>query len=135
MATVATAVAGHTGSVRIVGTPVTTVAFVDQWTGTLTTEMYDSSALGDQWLSNTPGRNSLTGTINGSWDVASDPGQTTLNNASFSGATVSLDLYADGNSNGYEGTFLIDSFQTTVPKGGLVTFSANIRSQGQVYFI
>lgn len=131
----ATALAGHNGSVRIVGTPVTTVALVDQWSATLTQAQYDQTSLGDSWTSDVPGLYSMTGTISGQWDVTADAGQTSLHNAILNGATVALDLYVDGSSNGYEGSFHIDSFQTTTPKGGLVTFSANIRNNGQVFFI
>ena len=131
----ATALAGHAGSVRVVGTPVTTVALVDSWQATLTQAMYDQTALGDSWTSDVPGLYSLTGTIAGSWDVASDAGQTSLHNAILNGATVALDLYVDSSSNGYEGTFHVDSFQTSTPNNNKVSFTCNIRNQGQVFFI
>lgn len=131
----ATALAGHSGKVQINGTPASTVALINQWTATLTQAMYDQSALGDNWTSDVPGLYTMTGTIAGDWDVASDAGQTTLHNAILNGATVGLDLYVDNGTNGYEGTFHIDTFQTTTPVNNLVSFSATIRSQGQVFFI
>lgn len=131
----ATALAGHGGAVKTNGTPVTTVALIDQWQGTLTAAQYDQTALGDSWTSDVSGLLTLTGTISGSWDVASDAGQTALHNAILNGTTVGLDLLTDSaNSHGYEGTFRLDSFQTQTPANGKVSFTCNFRSQGQVYF-
>lgn len=131
----ATALAGKGGRVRINGTPTSNVALVDNWTGTLATALQDQSALGDSWTSDVPTLKTLSGTVAGKWDVASDAGQTTLHNAVLNGATVGLNLLADEtNSHGYELTAYIDSFQTTDPVAGLVTFSCNFKSQGQVFF-
>lgn len=132
----ATALAGKGGAVRVNGTPVTTVALIDQWTATLTEAMYDQTALGDNWTSDVAGIYTMTGSVTGKWDVTSDSGQTALHNAILNGATVGLDLLTDSaNGHGYEGTFHIDSFATTTAVNNLVTFTANIRSQGQVFFI
>lgn len=129
----ATALAGKGGSVRINGTPTYTVALIDNWTATLTGAQYDQTSLGDTWTSDVPGLQTATGTIAGKWNVTTDAGQTALHNAVLNGVTVGLNLTVNG-SDGYELTAHIDSFQTTNPVAGLVTFSANFRSQGQVFF-
>lgn len=131
----ATALAGKGGAVQINGTPVSTVALIEQWQATLTNAMHDQSALGDDWTSDVAGLRTMTGTISGKWDVSSDAGQTTLHNAALNGTTVGLDLLVDSaNSHGYELTAYLDSFQTSDPVNNLVTFSCNFRSQGQVFF-
>lgn len=130
----ASAIAGHGGSVKINGTPVTVVALIDNWSGTLTAALYDQTSLGDSWTSDIAGLKTMTGTISGSWDVASDAGQTTLHNAILNGVTAGLDLLVDS-TNGYELTANLDSFVTTVAANAKVTFSCNFRSYGQVFFI
>lgn len=127
------AIAGHAGAVKINGTPVTTVALIDDWTATLTAAQYDQSSLGDNWTSDVPGLKSMTGTIKGKWDVTSDAGQTTLHNAVLNGLQAGLNLLVNS-TDGYELTANIDSFQVDVPVNGLVTFSANFRNYGQVFF-
>lgn len=129
----ATALAGHAGSVIINGTPVTTVALIDNWSATLTAAQYDETSLGDSWTKDVAGLKTMTGTLAGKWDVTSDPGQTTLHNAILNGTTVGLNLTVDG-SNGYDLTANVDSFATTDPVAGLVTFTCNFRSYGQVFF-
>lgn len=129
----ATAIAGKSGAVKINGTPVSTVALVDDWTATLTAAAYDQTSLGDNWTSDVMGLKSMTGTIKGKWDVTSDAGQTSLHNAILNGATVGLNLLTNG-TDGYELTANIDSFQTDDPVNGLVTFSCNFRNFGQVFF-
>jgi hypothetical protein len=66
--------------------------------------------------------------------VTTDAGQTTLHNAVLNGATVGLNLFTNG-TDAYEGTFNIDSFATSDPVNGLVSFTANFRNFGQVFFI
>jgi len=88
----ASAVAGRGGSVKLNGTPVTTVAQVDTWNGTLTEVLLDQTALGDLWTSDVPGLQSFTGSIAGNWAVTGDPGQTTLHNAVLNKVTVGLNL-------------------------------------------
>lgn len=129
----ATALAGRGGSVRINGTPVTTVALVDQWNGTLTEVLLDQTSLGDLWTSDVPGLQTLTGTISGNWQVTGDPGQTTLHNAVLNKTSVGLNLYTNS-TDCYEFTAYLSDFATTVATTGKVTFTANFRSQGQVFF-
>jgi hypothetical protein len=131
---VATALAGKAGSVKINSTPVTTVALINSWNGTLSGAMYDQTSLGDNWTSDVAGLKSFTGSISGQWNVTTDAGQTTLHNAVLNGATVGLNLFTNG-TDAYEGTFNIDSFATTDPVNGLVSFTANFRNFGQVFFI
>lgn len=128
------AIAGKAGAVKINGTPVTTMALVNDWTATLTGAQYDQSSLGDQWTSDIPGLRSMTGTIKGAWDVTSDAGQTTLHNAILNGLQCGLNLLVNA-TDGYELTANVDSFQTDVPVNGLVSFSANFRNFGQVFFL
>ena len=129
----ASAVAGRGGSVRINGTPVTTVAQVDTWNGTLTEALLDQTALGDLWTSDVPGLQSLSGSIAGNWAVTGDPGQTTLHNAVLNKVTVGLNLYVNS-TDCYDLTAYLSDFATSVTVTGKVTFTANFRSQGQVFF-
>ena len=130
----ATSAAGHAGSVKINGTPVTTVALVDDWTSTLTQALGDQTSLGDSWTSDVGLLKTMKGTIKGKWDVTSDAGQTALHNAILGGTTVGLNLFTNS-TDGYELTANVDSFQTDVPVAGLVAFTANFTSFGQVYFL
>lgn len=119
----------------MVGTPATTVALITQWQGTVTLELYDQTALGDIWTSNVAGFRKLAGTIDGSWDVTSDTGQTLLHNAIMNATTLALDLYVDSvNGHGYSCIAYLSQFQTTTPVAGLVKFTCNFENQGQVTF-
>lgn len=129
-----TAIAGRGGSVTINGTPPKTVALIDQWTGTITQDLYDQTSLGDTWTSDVGGFRKLAGKITGKWDVTSDAGQTALHNAILNGATVGLFLSVDG-TNGYEFIANIADFTTTDPVNGLVTIEASFSNFGQVFFI
>ena len=129
----ASAIAGRGGSIKINGTPVTTVAQVDQWSGTLTEVLLDQTALGDLWTSDVPGLQTMTGSLSGNWAVTGDPGQTTLHNAVLNKVTVGLNLL-ENSTDGYELTAYLSDFATTVATTGKVTFTANFRSQGQVFF-
>ena len=129
----ANAIAGRGGAVKLNGTPVTTVAQVDQWSGTLTEVLLDQTALGDSWTSDVPGLQTLTGTISGNWAVTGDPGQTALHNAVLNKTTVGLNLLVNS-TDGYELTAYLSDFATTTATTGKVTFTANFRSQGQVFF-
>lgn len=129
----ASGIAGKGGAVKINGTPVTTVALVDNWTGDLNADLYDQTSLGDDWKSDVPGLKSLTGSISGKWDVTGDAGQTTLHNAILQGITVGLNILTNG-TDGYEFTARLSKFTTTDPVAGLVTFQASFQSQGQVFF-
>lgn len=130
----ATAIAGKGGSVRINGTPVITVALVEQWSGDLNQDLYDQTSLGDTWKSDVAGLKSLTGTIQGKWDITSDTGQTLLHNAILNSTTVGLNLLVDG-TNGYELTANLSKFSTSDPVNGLVTFQCTFQSYGQVFFL
>lgn len=130
----ATALAGRGGAVKINSTPVTTVAQIDTWTATLTEVLLDQTALGDLWTSDVPGLQTLTGSLSGNWAVTGDPGQTTLHNAVLNKVTVGLDLLVNS-TDGYECTAYLSDFATTTATTGKVTFTANFRSQGQVFFI
>lgn len=129
----ASAIAGRGGSVKVNGTPVTTVAQIDQWSGTLTETLLDQTSLGDSWTSDVPGLQTMTGTISGNWAVTGDPGQTTLHNAVLNKVTVGLNLLVNS-TDGYELTAYLSDYATTVATTGKVTFTANFRSQGQVFF-
>jgi hypothetical protein len=129
------AVAGRGGRVKINGTPVTTVSLITQWTGTITEELYDQTALGDDWTSDVPGFRKMVGRLSGSWDVTSDAGQTTLHNAILGRLQVGLNLFTDeANGHGYELTAYIADFVTTVPVNGLVSFECGFQNFGQVFF-
>lgn len=130
----ATGIAGKGGSVRINGTPVTTVALVDTWSADLNQDLYDQTSLGDNWKSDVQGLKQLTGTISGKWDVTSDAGQTALHNAVLNGVTAGLNLLTNG-TDGYELTANLSKFSTSVPVNGLVTFQASFQSFGQVFFL
>jgi predicted secreted protein len=128
------AVAGKGGAVKIAGTPVITVALVDQWSGDLNQEIYDVTSLGDTWKSDVAGLKKFTGSLSGKWDVTGGAGQTVLHNSMLNGVTVSLDLLTDG-VNGYELTAFLTKFSTSNPVNGVVTFNCSFESQGQVYFL
>src|SRR5665213_3157421 len=107
----ASAIAGRGGAIKLNGTPVTTVALVDSWTGTLTDVLLDQTSLGDLWTSDVPGLQTLTGSLTGNWAVTGDPGQTSLHNAVLNKTTVALSLLVNS-VDGYEGTFYLSDFAT-----------------------
>lgn len=127
------AIAGNGGKVLINGSPQSTIALVNHWTASASTNIYDSTSLGDTWTQGVVGFRKLTGTISGSWDVTTDAGQTALHNAFINGTTLGLVLTVDG-ANGYEFTAFLTQFNTDVPVAGLVSFSANFENTGTVYF-
>lgn len=128
------AVAGKGGSVKINGTPVITVALVDQWSGDLNQELYDATSLGDTWKSDVAGLKNFSGRFTGKWDVTGGAGQTVLHNAILNGVTVGLNLLVDS-INGYELTANLSKFSTSDPVNGLVTFECDFQSYGQVFFL
>lgn len=130
-----TAKAGRGGAVLINGTPTTTIALIKQWTATITLGLYDQTSLGDTWTSDVAGFRRMTGKISGSWDVASDAGQTTLHNAILNAVTVGLNLFVDSTTpEGYELTAHLSDFTATDPVDNLVTFECSFQNQGQVFF-
>lgn len=133
----AIAIAGNGGKVLVNGTPQSTIALVNHWTAQATTNIYDSTSLGDTWTQGVVGFRKLTGTIAGSWGVTSDAGQTALHNAFINGTTIGLVLYVDGSTggtNGYELVAFLTGFTTDVPVAGLVSFSATFENTGTVFF-
>ena len=129
----ATAISGKGGAVKITGTPVSTVALIDNWTADVNQQLYDQTSLGDAWMSDVGGLKNMTGTITGKWDVTSDAGQTTLHNAVLNSVTVGLNLLTN-TTDGYELTANLSKFTTTDPVAGLVTFQCTFQSFGQVFF-
>lgn len=131
------AIAGRGGQVKINGTPASVIALVNHWSAQATTNVYDSTSLGDTWTQGVVGFRKLTGTIAGSWGVTSDAGQTGLHNAFINGTTVGLNLLVNGSdsgTDGYELTAFLTGFTTDVPVAGLVSFSATFENTGTVYF-
>lgn len=130
----ASAVAGRGGAVKFIGTPGQAIAQVDTWSGTLTEVLLDQTSLGDLWTSDVPGLQTLTGSISGNWAVTGDPGQTDLHNSVLNKVTLGLNLLVNS-TDGYELTAYLSDFATSVTVTGKVTFTANFRSQGQVFFL
>ena len=131
-----TAIAGRGGSVRINGTPPSTIALVNQWSAQASTNIYDSTSLGETWRQGVVGFRSMTGTIQGSWAVTTDAGQTALHNAFVNGTSFGLVLTVNGNDappgDGYEMLAFLTNFTVTVAVASLVTFSAQFQNQGTV---
>lgn len=128
----ATAIAGKGGSVKVVGTPDTVIGEIREWQLTVNRADYDKTALGDDWESKVIGLGSWSGQLTGFFAIASDTGQTLLNNAILNGTALYVELKTSTNT--YEGQVNPTQVQVGNPVDNLVSFQFSFDGNGQLLF-
>src|SRR5436309_2293169 len=128
----AVAIAGKGGSVRVVGTPDTTIGEIAEWTCEVDRENYDSTALGADFKTNVIGLGSWQGTMKGFFAISTDTGQTILQNAIINGSTIYVELRTS--TNVYEGQVNPTKVSVGNPVGGLVSFEFDFTGSGALLY-
>lgn len=98
----------HIGSEGTVQIATNVVAEILSFSVDVTTNIIDTSSIGDTWASNQAGMNSFTGSLECHWDETDTDGQ----GACTEGASVTLSIYPEGSSSGatyYTGTAIVAS--------------------------
>ena len=125
------AIAGKGGSAKI---GANAIAEVSNWSLDISTDMLDSTSLGDSWREFIAGLNGATGSVEVKWDIPNDAnGQTALQNASLNGTTVTLNLYVNS-SNYYSGTAYVSNVSVEDPVEDLVTATFDAQFTGAVTY-
>jgi hypothetical protein len=123
------AIAGKGGSAKITGA--NTIAQVESWNLDIDGGLVDSHSLGDSWGESTQTIMKGTGSLNCRFDLPSDAnGQTAINTAALTGATITdLRLYVNS-TNYYSGNAKIESISIATAVEDLVTYTVNFRTEG-----
>ena len=126
------AIAGKGGSARL---GANTIAEVTSWSLDVSTDMLDSTSLGDDWREFIAGLNGATGSVEVKWDVVTDTnGQTALQTAMLNNTTVTLDLYVNATKY-YTGSAYISSLSIEDPVEDLVTATFEVQFTGAVTYV
>lgn len=105
--------ATHKGSEGTVKIGSNTIAEIVSWSLETTANTIDTTEIGDSWMSKVAGKNSWSGSIECYWDETDSSGQ----GAMTEGASVTLNLYPEGDGSGdtyYTGSVVI----TGISRGG-----------------
>ncbi len=116
--------ATHAGSEGKVFIGTSQVAEVKSWSLEVTSDTVDASIIGTQWRKNQATIKSWSGSFDGFWDETDTTGQGAL----VVGATVTLNLYPEGNATGatfWTGDAIVTSIAYSGSFDGIVeaTFS------------
>jgi predicted secreted protein len=116
--------ATHAGSVGKVFIGTSQVAEVKSWSLEVTSDTVDASIIGTQWRKNQATIKSWSGSFDGFWDETDTTGQGAL----AVGATVTLNLYPEGDATGatfWTGDAIVTSIAYSGSFDGIVeaTFS------------
>ena len=126
------AIAGKSGSARL---GANTIAEVTSWSLDISSEMLDSTSLGDDWKEFIAGLRGATGSVEVKWDVVSDAnGQAALQTAFLNGTAVTLDLYVNATKY-YTGSAYISSLSVEDPVEDLVTATFEMQFSGAVTYV
>lgn len=125
------AIAGKGGSARV---GANTIAEVTSWSLDVSSDMLDSTSLGDDWREFIAGLNGATGNIEVKWDLVNDAnGQTALQTALLNGTTVTLNLYVN-DTKYYAGSAYISNLSIEDPVEDLVTATFDAQFTGAVTY-
>lgn len=125
------AIAGKGGSARV---GANTIAEVTSWSLDVSSDMLDSTSLGDDWREFIAGLNGATGSIEVKWDLVNDAnGQTALQTALLNGTTVTLNLYVNATKY-YAGSAYISNLNVEDPVEDLVTATFDAQFTGAVTY-
>jgi len=117
--------ATHAGSEGKVFVGSSQVAEVKSWSLEITSDTVDASIIGTEWRKNQATIKSWSGSLDGFWDETDTTGQGELT----AGATVTLNLYPEGDDTGatyWSGDAIVTSISYSASFDGLVevTFSS-----------
>jgi len=121
--------ATHHGNSGTVELGANAVGEIKSWSVDETAETADDSAMGDSWRSHVVGKNSWSGTVECHWDPDDTDGQDALT----AGASVTLNLYPEGNSSGadyYSGTATVEGISRSVPQDDIVSVTFTFKGNG-----
>lgn len=125
------AIAGKGGSAKI---GANTIAEVTSWSLDISSDMLDSTSLGDNWREFIAGLKGATGSVEVKWDIPNDTnGQTALQNAILNGTTVTLNLYVNATKY-YSGSAYISGLNVEDPVEDLVTATFDAQFTGAVTY-
>lgn len=121
--------ATHAGSEGKVFIGMTQVAEVKSWSMEVTSDTVDASIIGTQWRKNQATIKGWSGSFDAFWDETDTTGQGTLS----AGATVTLNLYPEGNASGatyWSGDVIITSISYNAAFDGIVEASFSFTGTG-----
>lgn len=125
------AIAGKGGSAKI---GANTIAEVTSWSLDISSDMLDSTSLGDNWREFIAGLKGATASIEVKWDLPTDTnGQVALQTAMLNGTTVTLNLYTNGTKY-YSGSAYVSSLSIEDPVEDLVTATFEAQFTGAITY-
>lgn len=121
--------ATHAGSEGKVFIGMTQVAEVKSWSMEVTSDTVDASIIGTQWRKNQATIKGWSGSFDAFWDETDITGQGALS----AGATVTINLYPEGNATGatyWSGDVIITSISYNAAFDGIVEASFSFTGTG-----
>jgi len=121
--------ATHAGSEGKVFIGTDQVAEVKSWSMEVTSDTVDASIIGTQWRKNQATIKGWSGSFDAFWDETDTDGQGALS----AGATVTLNLYPEGDATGatyWSGDVIITSISYNAAFDGIVEASFNFTGTG-----
>ena len=121
--------ATHAGSEGKVYVGTHQIAEIKSWSMEVTADTVDASVIGTQWRKNQATIKSWSGSFDGFWDETDTQGQGGLD----VGATITLNLYPEGNTTGdtyWTGEVIITSIGYNASFDGLVEASFSFTGTG-----
>ncbi len=121
--------ATHAGSEGKVFIGTSQVAEVKSWSLEVTSDTVDASIIGTQWRKNQATIKSWSGSFDGFWDETDTTGQGAL----AVGATVTLNLYPEGNATGatfWTGDAIVTSIAYSGSFDGIVEATFSFTGRG-----
>ena len=124
------ALAGKYGKVVVAAA---TVAEIDEWTLTPSTDIFEKTPFGATSKTHVAGLNDSTGSFKGRHDMTDTNGQVVLHNAMLAGTQVTLKLYVDG-THFYTVPALIKAKPMKAAVSGLVEAQFDFQGDGDVVY-
>lgn len=121
--------ATHAGSEGKVFVGSSQVAEVKSWSLEITSDTVDASIIGTEWRKNQATIKSWSGSLDGFWDETDTTGQGELS----AGATVTLNLYPEGDDTGatyWSGDAIVTSISYSASFDGLVEVTFSFTGNG-----
>lgn len=121
--------ATHAGSEGKVFVGSSQVAEVKSWSLEITSDTVDASIIGTEWRKNQATIKSWSGSLDGFWDETDTTGQGELT----AGATVTLNLYPEGDEEGavyWSGDAIVTSISYSASFDGLVEVTFSFTGNG-----
>lgn len=119
----------HHGNEGVVKIGANVVAEVTEFSIEETQEVADDSAMGDTWRTHKTGLKSWRSTITAHWDETDTTGQ----NAMTTGASVTANLYPEGDGSGdtyFTGTGTIERIQRQNNMNGIISATFDVAGNG-----